>query len=174
MITVAANPGEPGEFTHVYAEVEFPPTSGTWIPMDAARSGAAFGKEPDVFFRKRAWSLMDNSFLDLQGNTRLRGLGSYGPVYGLGDDSIDWSQILTAGIQQIPQDIAAASGQSSNLSNRYGTVATGPYASFATPFTPGALVPSAGYGTTASISASPWVMPVLIGLAAILLLKGRG
>ena len=170
LITVAANGMEPGEFSHVYSEVEFPPASGSWIPMDAARAGASFGKEPEVFFRKRAWSLIDDSFQDLQGNTRMRGLGSYGPVRGLGDDGIDWSSIITAGIQQIPQDIAVASGQSSSLRSPYGTVATGPYASFQTPYTPGALVPGAGY--TASVSATPWLWPVMIGLAAILLLKG--
>jgi hypothetical protein len=173
LITVAANDSDPNEFSHVYAEVELPVGSNNWIAMDAARPGAQFGVQPPVYFRKRAWSLIDNSYQDLNGATRMRGLGSYGPVRGLGDD-VDWTAILTAGLQQIPQDIAVASGQSSALRSPYGTVSTGPYASYATPYTPGYGVPQSGYTAGASLTASPWVLPALIGLAAIFLMRGRG
>jgi transglutaminase-like putative cysteine protease len=168
LITVAANEGEPQEFSHVYAEVELPAGSGNWVPMDAARPGAQFGKSPEIYFRKRAWSLVDDSYQDLNGNTRRRGLGSYGPVRGLGDDSIDWGSIITQSIQQVPQDIAVAEGQPTALKSPYGTVATGPYASFATAYTPGATIPQAGY--TASLTSNSWFLPLVI-LGLILMVK---
>lgn len=84
LITLAANPSQPTEFSHVYVEAEVPPGSGEWVPMDAARADSEFGVAPPTYFRKRAWSLTDNSYQDLSGassfvhaNTirSLRGLG---------------------------------------------------------------------------------------------------
>src|SRR5271165_713849 len=53
LVTVAANPTDPNEFSHVYAEAEIPPGSGQWVALDAARPGARFGVEPPSYFRKR-------------------------------------------------------------------------------------------------------------------------
>jgi hypothetical protein len=170
LVTIAANASDPNEFSHVYVEAEIPPGSGNWVAADAARYGARFGSAPPTHYRKRAWSLVDDSYQDLSGMTRMRGLAGYCHVPQLGDFSdIDWGSIIQAGIQQVPQDIAVASGQGTRLQSPYGTVATGPYASFATPYTPGVGIPTAGY--TASMTATPWLWPVMIGMAAILLLR---
>jgi hypothetical protein len=170
LITIAANAQDPDEFSHVYVEAELPPGSGNWIAADAARYGAQFGVAPPSHYRKRAWSLVDDNYQDLSGMTRMRGLAGYTHVRGLGDD-FSWGDIITQGLQETPQIIAAVQGQPSQLRNAYGSVQTGPYSSFATPYTPGYAMPGAGY--TASVSATPWLWPVMIGLAAILLLKGR-
>ncbi len=172
LVTIAANPSDPGEFSHVYVEVEIPPGSGNWMAVDAARYGAQFGVEPPAYFRKRAWSLVDDHYQDLNGMTRLRGLAGYAHVPQLGD-GIDWSSIITQGLQETPQIIAVATGQGSSLQNRGGTVSTGPYSSFATQNTPGAQIPYGGYTANLSATAPTWLWPVVIGFAAILLLKGR-
>lgn len=171
LVTIAANPEAPQEFSHVYAEVEMPAGSGHWIPVDAARPGAQFGIAPAMYYRKRVWSLIDDEYQDLNGMTRLRGLGSYARVRGLGD--IDWGAILTQTIQETPQIIAVASGQPTNLTNKAGVVATGPYSSFASPYTPGYGIPTAGYPTAgvSAYSSSGWILPVLALGALVLLLK---
>jgi hypothetical protein len=114
------------------------------MPMDAARPDAQFGVEPPVYYRKRAWSLTDDSHQDLSGPKsfvhanvgRLRGgLGSYGNVRGmrgLGDD-IDWSKILSQSLSEVPTIISAVAGKPSQ--------AQSPYGSFATGYTPGYGIP---------------------------------
>ena len=72
LITLAANPSQPTEFSHVYIEAEVPPGSGQWLPMDAARADAQFGVAPPTYFRKRAWSLTDQSYQDLGGSKTKR------------------------------------------------------------------------------------------------------
>lgn len=173
LVTVAANANWPDDFSHVYTEVEAPPGSGKWIAVDAARPNAAFGLEPAVYFRKRAWSLTDNSSQDVHDGssqpTRLRGLSGY---LGLGDgfdaSSVDWTSIIGQTIQETPQLIAISQGTPTAMKLPSGaTLSTGPYASFMTPYTPGYAVPSAGYGalgTTAAVSSSlfssflPWLL----------------
>ena len=89
LITLAANTAQPSEFSHVYIEAEVPPGSTNWVPMDAARVDSQFGVAPPNYFRKRAWSLTDNSYQDLSGSKgpvhanvvnscQLRGLGCGG------------------------------------------------------------------------------------------------
>jgi hypothetical protein len=182
LVTVAANRNYPDEFSHVYTEVEAPPGSGKWIAVDAARPNSAFGLEPAVYFRKRVWSLTDNSSQDVQDGssqpTRLRGLSGY---LGLGDgfdaSSVDWTQIIGQTIQETPQLIAISQGQPTAMKLPSGaTLSTGPYASFMTPYTPGYAVPSAGYGalgTTAAVSSSlfssflPWLLVGGLVLVAV-------
>jgi hypothetical protein len=186
LITIAASADAPAEFSHVYSESEVPAGSGQWIAMDAARPGAQFGIEPPVYYRKRAWSLTDDSFQDLSGcgcggRCGCSPVGSYqrpglAGVVTLGQDGVDWSSLLTSTIQETPALIAAASGSPSLIKTPTGTVATGPYASYATPYTPGYGAQPAGYGyptsPTASLSAD-MPMLLLIGLGALLLLGGR-
>lgn len=175
LVTIAANPSAPDDFSHVFVEVELPPGSNHWISADAARPGAQFASPPPMYYRKRIWSLVDDSYQDLSGMTRIRGLGNYAgfrPVRGLGD--IDWGSILQQSVQEVPQIIAVSSGQPTNLQNRSGIVATGPYSSFATPYTPGYGVPTAGYpaGVSASLgTTSSLLLPVLGVLALVLLLR---
>lgn len=191
LATIAASADQPNEFSHVYLEAEVPPGSGQWIPMDAARVDAQFGVEPPVYYRKRVWSLTDNTFQDLRGcscggrcgcpqvstvgKVGLRGLAGVAtvPQY-LGQDSTDWSSILSQTIQETPALIASASGQPVKIQTPSGgVVATGPYSSFVTPLTPGYGVSPAGYtsqvGLTTSGSWLPWL---LIG-GVVLLAMGR-
>jgi len=64
LITVAADSRDPEQFSHVYPEVN---VSGRWIPVDAARRTAAFGRSPRRYFRKRAWSVRDDEWADMRG-----------------------------------------------------------------------------------------------------------
>ena len=192
LVTIAASPDAPDDFSHVYLESEVPPGSGQWIAMDAARPGAQFGLEPPVYYRKRAWSLTDSSYQDLNGcgcggrcacssNVGPRKFSGLAGVATLGQDdgSIDWGSILQTGITETPALIAASSGAPSLYKTPQGTlVQTGsPYGSFATPYTPGYGVPQAGYQyPTSPVSASlsaDLPMLLLIGLGALLLLGRR-
>ena len=189
LVTIAASADNPEEFSHVYLEAEVPPGSGQWIPMDAARPGAQFGLEPPIYYRKRAWSLTDNSYQDLSGcecggrcgcstvgARKFSGLAGVATISGLGQDGFDWGSLLQTSIQETPALIAAASGQPSSYRTPTTSVQTGPYASYATPYTPGYGTPAAGYGYPSSPSASLSAdMPILllIGLGALLLLGGR-
>jgi Transglutaminase-like superfamily len=167
LVTVGADPGQPDEFSHVYLEVEAPPGSGNWLALDAARPDSSFGRQPETYFRKRAWSLIDDSFQDLSGCTRLSGLSGYARLQGMGDDgsSFDWNSLLSQTLAQTPQIIAAAQGLPTGYRTAQGAVvSTGsPYGSFMTPYTPGAL--TAGYGYSLPQASStvfstllPWLL----------------
>jgi Transglutaminase-like superfamily len=189
LVTIAANAGDPNEFSHVYLEAEVPPGSAQWVAMDAARSGAQFGVEPPVYYRKRAWSLIDNSYQDLAGcgcgcgsrvsrPTKFSGLAGVATISGLGydglgQDGFDWGALLQTSIQETPALIAAAGGQPVRVQTPGSVVATGPYSSFATPATPGYGLPTAGYGSTVSVGTSGSWLPWLIGGAFLVLLIGR-
>lgn len=179
LITVSAEPANPQEFSHVYVEAEAPPGSGQWIPLDAARFSSVFGVEPPSYFRKRAWSLTDSNYQDLSGG-RLR--GSLSGYVGMGQ-AIDYNTLLQEGLTEIPAIIATAAGGSSSATTPQGTVQTAPappnpWNSFATPYTPGYGIPTAGYGSPGlspglSIQANS-IWPWLLGLGAVLLLaRGR-
>ena len=193
LITISANAERPEEFSHVYLEVEVPPGSGMWIPMDAARPSAQFAEEPPMYYRKRAWSLTDDSYQDLNGfagcdcgcgsssgSGRIPCLGGYATLEGydgLGQDGFDWTKILTQGIQEVPQIIAVTSGQPSSVVNPYGQIRTGqsPYGSFETPYTPGYGLPQAGYGSPSY--ATSWLSanwPIVgLGLLALMMIGKR-
>lgn len=178
LVTVAANAQAADEFSHVYVEVEVPPGSGNWVAADAARAGAQFGVQPPMYYRKRAWSLVDDSYQDLSGMTRLRGLGGYTHTHrsrrGLGDDSdgIDWGSIIQQGVTETPQIIASVEGQPTSAKIGGNLVSTGPYASFATAYTPGATIPTAGYPSVSLSATSNWIWPLLL-LGGVLLLAKR-
>lgn len=199
LITISADASSPQEFSHVYPELEVPAGSGQWIALDSARPGAEFGIEPPMFYRKRAWSLTDDSFQDLNGCTchgdcqiggmKLCGLGGYANVagyqrfnamHGMGQDGIDWGSILQSSIQEVPSLIAVSSGAPTSIRNAYGTVQTGapgnPYGSFATQYTPGYGVPYAGYSSPTAGSAwlsANWPLLGLGFLALMMLGKGK-
>jgi len=181
LITVSANPQSPAEFSHVYVEGEVPPGSGNWIPMDAARVDSQFGIEPPTYFRKKAWSLTDDSTQELNGG-RLRGsLSGYmrRHLQGLGDDEIDWGPIIQQGLTEVPAIMSTAAGGGSSVATPTGTVSTypqNPYGSFVTPYTPGYGIPQAGYGSSAVASVQtsgfssilPWL---LVGLGVWLVAR---
>ena len=162
LITVSANPGDPSQFSHVYVEGQ---VGGAWIPLDAARPDSVFGEAPPMYYRKRAWSLVDDSFQDLSG------LGNYprfNSLRGLGDDpnapNPQDTSVLVATVAQGASEIIQAARQPVN-----------PWGSFATPYTPGAV--SAGYsapGTSVSVGTNAGIGTwLLIGLAVYFLTKGR-
>jgi hypothetical protein len=57
-------PSEAPEFVHVYPEALL---SGRWISLDCARKQPAFGKSPEHFTRKRAWSIDSEEYTDMAG-----------------------------------------------------------------------------------------------------------
>ncbi len=196
LITISANPSQPNEFSHVYTEGEAPPGSGNWIPMDAARVDAEFGVAPPNYFRKRAWSLTDNSYQDLSGSrafvhantvSGLRGLGeyvndafvipggtrlgSYGPVGRLGQTD---PTLISQALAEMPALISITGGGSSS--------STTPYGSFMTSNTPGYGLPPAGYvapgygvpAVAASASASsPLLLIAGLGLVLMMMMGGK-
>lgn len=191
LITISADPENPQEFSHVYLELEVPPGSGQWIPLDAARPGAQYGVEPPFYFRKKAWSLLDSSSQDLSGcqcggrcgcGEPARGgppgaLAGYRRFPNLSQGgSVDWGQIIEQSVQEIPQMMAIGQGSSTQVSSGAGVVATGPYASFATPYTPGAGIPPAGYGSVlaAPVSVFGSLLPWLAIGALAFMLAGKG
>lgn len=64
LVTISTHSEAPEEFTHIYAEAQ---VNGHWLPMDAARSGARWLRQPGRYFRRRLWSLADGSFQDVRG-----------------------------------------------------------------------------------------------------------
>lgn len=185
-ITVSANAQQPDEFSHVYVEAEVPSGSGNWIPMDAARLNSDFGAEPPVYFRKRAWSVTDDSYQDLSGGKRRLKLAGYNGIAGMGDDGsgIDWSQIgtdvATSAINMAPTLTAIAMGQPVRATiPGQGTIQTGsPYGSFMTPYTPGYGIPQAGYsaaypGGFSTMFSSSSLLPILLGLGVVVMLARR-
>ena len=181
LITVSANPASPDDFSHVYVEVETPGGSGQWLPLDAARPDSQFGSGPPIYYRKRAWSLTDDSHQELSGPKSFvhanvgrapGGLGSYGNVQtlrGMGD--IDWGDIFSQSLSEVPTIISAVAGKPSSSQS--------PYGSFSTGYTPGYGIPPAGYQTQyaalttsgfGSVFSSPWLW---LGLGALVFLGGR-
>lgn len=53
--TVAADAEDPNTFSHVYVEVETPPGSGAWLPLDSTVAGSYPGWRPENVFRTQAW-----------------------------------------------------------------------------------------------------------------------
>lgn len=167
-ITLAANAESPNEFTHVYGEIEAPPGSNNWIAMDTARLDSSFGSEPPMYFRKRAWDIDSDQYVDLAGNKRRmpKFLSGY---YGLGQDNIDWTPIVSQTIAETPAIIAATSGK--------GT-ATSPYATYAGQpsygFPPAGYTAPYGVSTASSgIALSPTTLMLLVGGVLIFMLARK-
>jgi hypothetical protein len=171
LVTIAAHPAAPSEFTHVYCEANI---DGRWIPMDAARKGARWGNTPSRAFRRRVWSLSSDEYTDV-GGYPLRGLNGYGtmpalaqaagtPVYpaprhrrehrmGLGFSWADFAKVLQEGTQSATQIISAVKSGGGNV-----LMPTG--------YQPGAAAPQRQQDYT----------PLLIGgalIAGVLLLRGQ-
>jgi hypothetical protein len=179
LVTVAANRQSMGEFSHVYTEIEIPPDSGTWVAADAARPGGQFAAHPPEYFRKRAWSLTDDSYQDLQGVRRHLGYIRYRTL-GLGQDDsgdgIDWGSIISQGLTQTPTLVAEASGQPVRVTGPGGvsfqtSPTYNPYSSFMTPYSPGYGVPAAGYNypLTSTTSGMDWIWPLAIGAVVLMM-----
>ena len=164
LVTIAADPSAPDEFSHIYPEAEVFP--GNWVAMDIARPGSAYGSAPQRYFRKRVWSLTDRAYQDLNGGCRCSSLNGYAM---LGDAASDITALasLESGAAQIT---SAAEGQPT-LPFSYASGAS-PYSSFATGLTPGAAAPAAMYPSSGAVVASlsggatPWIL-ALVGLGLV-------
>lgn len=177
LITLAANPASPNDFSHVYVEGEVPPGSSNWIPMDAARVDAEFGVAPPTYSRKRAWSLTDDSFQDLGRSHPRRALNGY-PRFGdyrgrffLGDDlNPEYLPILSQSIAEMPAIMEAAQGVPVT------STAASPYGTYSTGYTPGAGIPPAGYQVNASVvgASSSSMLPLLLIGGAVLMAMMMG
>jgi hypothetical protein len=204
LMTVAASPGAPEQFSHVYVEGEVPAESGQWVPMDPARYDSQFGVAPPAFYRGRWWSLSDSSYGEVPGVSGLRGtthsgsavrigglgdypryrshvmsgLGSYGRVLTMGDDTAAGdAQIITSTGQSVADIIRASSGQPASP---FDFSAAGPYASFQTQYSPYGI-PPAGYPSAFGTPLLPGVglsssslLPILLIGVALLAFSGGG
>lgn len=75
IVTISSHPDAPKQFSHVFPEVL---VQGRWIPIDAARSRAAFAKGPEHYFRRREWSSSSDEYTDVAG------LNGYTPRQAMG------------------------------------------------------------------------------------------
>lgn len=142
LVTIAHHPDDPKEFTHIYSEAF---VDGRWIPMDVARPGAAFGRGPEHYFRKRIWDLESNAFQDV---ARLNGY--------LGDDSsssgVNYNSLANT-LFTGTSDIILA--ENANPANIYGTVTT----------TPASLAS----GTALAGGSGSLILLLLLGVGAVVL-----
>lgn len=147
--TVASDETAPQEFSHVYPEVYL---EGSWIPADAARPNAAFGKAPARVFRSKVWPAPMNAVSDALTSA----LNGYAVM---GDDSSTAQDIsaVTTGAANIILSTEA------NPNNIYGVVNT-------TSLPAG--YPSSVINPFGATSISP-TMLLLLGLGAALLIARR-
>jgi len=176
IVTIAADPTSPREFSHVYPEAEIAP--GRFVAMDVARPGSAYGVPPARYFRKRVWDLSSKNYSDMAG---VKGAGADcgcqcgGRCGGkqvsrlngyalLGDDTAFSTDAQAAASVEsgIAQIVSATKGQPTIPFN-YPT-GSSPYSSFV----PDGAIPPAGYGTpAAAITASPTMLLAIVGGLAL-------
>ena len=170
IVTIAADPTSPQEFSHVYPEAEIVP--GRFVAMDVARPGSAYASAPARYYRKRVWSLESKSYSDLAGAgcscgrsccaakpSRLNGYAVLGDDNTVAED-LTASASVASGIAQI---VSASKGQPT-VPFSYAS-GSSPYSSFL----PGGAVPPAGYpsaGITASASPS-MLIGLIVGLGLL-------
>lgn len=164
LVTIAADPSAPEEFSHIYPEAETFP--GNWVPMDIARPGSAYGSAPARYFRKRIWSLTDHRYQDMNG-MRCSSLNGYA-VLGDFPSDVQALSSLESGAAQI---VSAAQGQPTVPFN-YPTGAS-PYSGYYTLNSPGGVAPNAGYASGGELvatlggGATPWILGLIaLGLVA--------
>ena len=148
LVTIANIPNAPETFTHIYAEVQI---NGRWIPVDAARLNAAFGKEPGNFYRKRVWDLIEDRFQDVAGLS--------GTAVRLGGWVEDFMSIVRTGTDAANQVIAQWRGVP------YYPPPTGPGVTAT-----GTQLPGGGYQVTAQSSGLSTNTLLLLGGGAVVLL----
>lgn len=184
LVTIAADPSSPREFSHIYPEAEIAP--GQFVAMDVARPGSSYASAPPRYFRKRIWDLESKNYADLTGAgcgcacggdctprpSRLNGYALLGQGIAPGDTTTPFSIDAQAGASLasgIAQIVSAAKGQPTVPFN-YPT-GTSPYSSFL----PAGTIAPAGYpsaGVTAS--ASPMMLFAIVGgLGLVWLLSQR-
>jgi hypothetical protein len=110
LVTVATNPNDPENFSHVYCEAL---VDGQWIPLDAAWPGASFGVAPPQYYRRAWWSLTDSSHGDYDGVNGLsgrRGLNGITPTAVLSDLSSTLTSVSGQLVQPAIQNVIGPGG----------------------------------------------------------------
>lgn len=167
LVTVAVDPSQPDQFSHIYAEAF---VRGQWVPLDSAREGATFGLAPEAVYRRELWPV---NHTDANGGVgRLAGMAmgadwSRFGLRGLGDDPSIWSDIISA--------IGPATSGAASIIKAENPIPL--------PLYPGTVVSPTGQilstgsvigGTVAGqISGTTLLMFGGIGLLALFLLAGR-
>lgn len=64
IVTISSHAEDPKQFSHVFPEVL---VLGRWVPIDAARKGAAFAKGPEHWYRRREWDCSTGEYVDVAG-----------------------------------------------------------------------------------------------------------
>lgn len=176
IVTVASDPRDPSQFTHVFPEVDI---DGEWVAADAARPDAQFGLAPARVYRRKEWG--GHGLLAGLGHIQPRRfpLSGYAQIHPLrklplGDDTSDLTSLITAGGEQAANVLLAENAAPQNI---YGSVNTGAGSP--------AVAPYAGYSTNpyaASLISSPFGtvnssgMFLLLGvglLGFVLLMKNK-
>lgn len=161
-------------FTHVYPEVMI---RGRWVPVDAARREAAFGKGPRRFTRKRLWSVYSEEYIDVQGLNyyggrarRFRnGMGDMFPtVPNTGGGDFNWAQLIPEVTTGTANIITASRANPINLVPT--TSQSGFPSGYAMPPGYGAFSSPIGSGMFGGISSSTLL---LLGLGVILVMGMR-
>lgn len=174
-VTIKADPTDPESYSHIYLEAEVPQGSGNWIALDAARPGAAFGRQPEYSWQterheltgggpqigsfKRRRGLLNGTRRPAAVFLRARSFPRFGRR-GLGQSS-DLSTILAAApaIEQGAASIVSAS----NLPG---------YPPIGLPYSPYVGVPGQGYpASTVSLSTGgstlTWIVGGVVAIAAL-------
>jgi len=154
IVTVASDPRDPSQFTHVYPEVNI---DGEWIPVDAARPGAQFGVAPLRVYRRKVWGetgMLEGLGRVAQQRFSLSGYAQLRPLRKLpiGDVTAqDVTSVITAAGQAAASDILATEAAPTNI---YGTVNTGLPATATPLYSAGypGISPYAGYSSTAMVT----------------------
>jgi Transglutaminase-like superfamily len=63
-ILTISKPGDERNFSHVFPQVF---VNGQWLTLDAARRGAAIGRNPENVDRVRIWDTSSDNFVDVEG-----------------------------------------------------------------------------------------------------------
>lgn len=139
IVTVAVDPSNPEQYSHVYCEVD---VNGEWVPCDAARPGAQFGLAPRRYFKKKIWPMTDSMQAGIFGFRR-RALNGLAQLNGttLGDGT-DYADIIRASGSAAAQVISAADQNPYSFQSFSNSQYQTPYNSF------GQQGPQLGYGVT--------------------------
>jgi hypothetical protein len=93
LVTIACDSEDFSQFSHIYAETEI---NGAWIPVDLARPGARFGRDPGYHERRHVWSLVDGEHYE---DSPASGLGFMGDDLSDLGPATDQSGPLGLGLQ---------------------------------------------------------------------------
>jgi Transglutaminase-like superfamily len=114
LVTIAADPEMPESFSHVYVEVL---VDGIWYPLDAARPGVTMDSPAPSFFRRKWWSLTDNSSADYPADSPAGAMAGFARhmIRGMGQSSMpvmvdQYGNLVSVDGQSVQPVVGAAFG----------------------------------------------------------------